>query len=168
VKGFDLLFKAFAIVAQQHPNLRLVVFGEGCGTFHFFGQTLSNKLRGKISFITTGGDEKKKWELIRQCELYVCPSRMEGFGIAVLEAMVAGKPVVAFDVGGVTDLVENEKNGILIPPYDIEAMAEGISRILVDHALSKSMSEESGRSAVRFDWPIILDQYQHLYHEVLR
>ncbi len=167
VKGFDLLFKAFAIVASKHPNLKLVVFGEGCGTFHFLGQTLSNKLKGKISFITTGGDERKKWELIKQCELYVCPSRMEGFGIAVLEAMAAGKPVVAFDVGGVTDLVKNKINGILIPPYDIEAMAEGIGRVLADGALAKNMSDESVKRATLFDWPIILDQYQDLYREVL-
>ncbi len=165
VKGFDMLFKTFAILAPKHPNLKLVVFGEGCGKLHFFNKTLSNELTGRVLF--TGSDEKKKWELIRQCQLYVCPSRREGFGIAVLEAMAAGKPVVAFDVGGVKDLVENENNGILVPPYDIVAMAEGISRILADRTSAKKMSDESVKRAADFNWPIILEQYQQLYHEVL-
>jgi glycosyltransferase involved in cell wall biosynthesis len=167
VKGFDLLLKSFAIVARRRQNLRLVIFGEGCGISPLISHSLSNDLRGKVSFVTTGGDEKKKWSLLKQCELFVCSSRMEGFGIAVLEAMACSKPVVAFKVGGVTDLVENNKNGILVPPYDTEAMAEGIDHILKDRVLAKRMSEESFKRAVRFDWPIILKKYQHLYHEVL-
>jgi glycosyltransferase involved in cell wall biosynthesis len=167
VKGFDLLLESFTILAHRHQNLRLVVFGEGCGIPPLISQSLAKELKGRVTLISTGSDEKKKWDLLRRCILYVCPSRMEGFGIAVLEAMACAKPVVAFAVGGLTDLIENKKNGLLVSPYDTEAMAEAIDQILNDSERAKDMAEESRNRATRFDWSIILDQYQGLYHKVL-
>jgi glycosyltransferase involved in cell wall biosynthesis len=167
VKGFDLLFESFTILARRRQNLRLVVFGEGCGISPLISQSLAKELKGRVTLISTGSDEKKKWDLLQRCILYVCPSRMEGFGIAVLEAMACAKPVVAFAVGGSTDLVENKKNGLLVPPYDTKAMAEAIDQILNNSEQAKDMADESRNRATRFDWPIILDQYRALYHKVL-
>lgn len=167
VKGFDLLLESFAILARRHQNLRLVVFGEGCGISSLISQSLAKELKGRVTLISTGKDKKKKWDLLRRCKLYVCPSRMEGFGIAVLEAMACAKPIVAFAVGGVTDLIENKKNGLLVSPYDTEAMAEAIDQILNDSQQAKDMAEKSRNRATRFDWSIILGQYQDLYHKVL-
>jgi glycosyltransferase involved in cell wall biosynthesis len=167
VKGFDLLLESFTILARRQQNLRLVIFGAGCGISPLISRSLAEELKGRVTVISTGWDEKKKWDLLQRCTLYVCPSRMEGFGIAVLEAMACAKPIVAFAVGGLTDLIENKKNGLLVSPYDTEAMAEAIAQILNDSELAKGMAEESRNRATRFDWPIILNQYQDLYHKVL-
>lgn len=166
VKGFDLLIESFAVVARRHPDIRLVIFGEGCGISSILSHSLSNDLKGRISFVTTGSDEKKKWDLLNQCELYVCSSRMEGFGMAVLEAMACSKPVVAFNVGGLPDLIENGKNGILVPPYDTTSMAESINSILSNPVLAKEMAEESGKQAARFNWTVILRKYLSLYQSL--
>jgi glycosyltransferase involved in cell wall biosynthesis len=86
------------------------------------------------------------------CSVYVCPSRLEGFGLTLLEAMAAAKPIVAANVGSIPEIM-NELNGSLVDSGDVSALANSICRYLEDQALSKSIGAYNAREVRRrYDW----------------
>jgi glycosyltransferase involved in cell wall biosynthesis len=85
-------------------------------------------------------------DLTAALDLSVLPSAFEGMGRVVLEAMAAGKPMVASRVGGIPDLVDEDVNGFLVPPNDVEPLASAIERLLKDDRLRASMSAAAARS----------------------
>lgn len=108
-------------------------------------------------------------DLLREyarAELLVLPSRFDSFPVVVLEAMAAGLPVVATRVGGVPEVVEEGKSGLLVPPENPAALAEAIGTVLSDRALGVRFGVEGRRRAVRFDWSIVAGEYVRLFTEV--
>jgi glycosyltransferase involved in cell wall biosynthesis len=79
--------------------------------------------------------------LLHGCEVLVLPSREESFGIVVIEAMVCRKPVVASAVGGIPEIIEHEKSGILVEPESPAALTEGLRRVLTNNTLKKTLAE---------------------------
>src|SRR5262249_6196832 len=77
--------------------------------------------------------------LLQGCEVFVLPSRMEPFGIAVIEAMACKAPVVASRVGGIPEIIEHEKSGILVEPEKPEALTVGLGRVLNDDDLRRKI-----------------------------
>lgn len=102
-----------------------------------------------------------------ECAILVLPSRQETAPVVILEAMAAGKPVVATDVGGVRDLVEDGASGFIVPAGDVPAMADHIARLLGDEGLRRQMGRR-GRAIAweRFRRDVIADQYYVIYQEV--
>lgn len=102
-----------------------------------------------------------------ECAILVLPSRQETAPVVILEAMAAGKPVVATDVGGVRDLVEDGASGFIVPAGDVPAMADRIARLLGDEGLRRQMGRR-GRAIAweRFRRDVIADQYYVIYQEV--
>ncbi|MGH7409967.1 MAG: glycosyltransferase, partial [Candidatus Methylomirabilis sp.] len=98
----------------------------------------------------------------------VLPSLEEGFPNAVLEAMAAGKPVVASRVGGIAEAVIHEETGLLVPPGDDQALAEAILRLL-EHPAEAARLGEAGRCRVteRFELDVMVNQYEAIYEELL-
>ncbi len=103
-----------------------------------------------------------------ECALLALSSRQETAPVVILEAMAAGKPVVATDVGGVRDLVEEGVSGFIVPAGDAQAMAERIVQLLQDGELRRRMGER-GRAIAweRFRRDIIADQYYVIYQDVV-
>lgn len=101
-----------------------------------------------------------------ECAVLVLPSRQETAPVVILEAMAAGKPVVATDVGGVRDLVEEGASGFIVPAGDARTMAERITQLLRDEGLRRRMGER-GRAIAweRFRRDVIADQYYAVYQE---
>jgi glycosyltransferase involved in cell wall biosynthesis len=87
-------------------------------------------------------------KLLRGCEIFVLPSRFETFGIAILEAMACKKPVVATTAGGMPEIVENGRNGILVAPDDPKALADALVTVLKDETLRANIAA-NGYSTVR-------------------
>ena len=90
----------------------------------------------------------------------------EGLGVVLLEAMSCGKPVIASNVGGITDIVVDRKNGFLVPPAEPEALAAAIKRMAKDRKLRKAL----GRAALKtvdekFNWDKIVGDLIRLYHD---
>jgi glycosyltransferase involved in cell wall biosynthesis len=107
-------------------------------------------------------------ELLASADLFVLSSRSEGLPISVLEAMAAGLPVVATDVGGLSELVVDGETGILVPAADPKALAEAVERLLLDPELRRRFGTASRRRAERrFDLPRFRDAHVRLYRREL-
>jgi glycosyltransferase involved in cell wall biosynthesis len=105
-------------------------------------------------------------DLYGRAAVVACPSRREGFGVACLEAMAYGRPVVATAVGGLRDLVVDGETGILVPPRDAAALRRALERLLADPALRRALGA-AGRSRARdhFSWPAATDATLAAYAE---
>jgi glycosyltransferase involved in cell wall biosynthesis len=98
-----------------------------------------------------------------------CPSHREGFGVACLEAMAHGRPVVAGDVGGLRDLVVDGETGYLVPPRDVTALRKALERLLGDRDLRRSLGEAGRRRAEeRFSWRHATEATLAAYQDALR
>ncbi|MEK6676070.1 MAG: glycosyltransferase family 4 protein [Planctomycetota bacterium] len=160
VYGAVDLVRAIPIVAKRLPDVRFDFVGEG--------PTLPNcrRLAEKL-----GVSEKCQWlapvmhekipELLRGWMVTAMPSRCESFGLAALESAAMTVPVVAYDVGGIRDTVQDGKSGLLAPPGDVEALAQGLLRLLSDEELRQRLGNW-GREWVRdqFEWGAVLRQWE--------
>jgi glycosyltransferase involved in cell wall biosynthesis len=102
--------------------------------------------------------------LYARAAVVVCPSHREGFGVACLEAMAHGRPVVASAVGGLLDLVVDGETGIHVPPGDVPALRSAIERLLADRELRRWMGEAGRRRAAEhFSWDAVTRRTVELY-----
>lgn len=139
-KGIDVLLHAAKPLLAGDPSLRLILAGDGPLREELEYLAFSLGIGNQTRFLGTIGPEEIASQLYR-CEVLVLPSREESFGIAILEAMVCRKPVVATAVGGIPEIIEHEISGILVEPENPQALAEGLLRVLTDNALRKSIAE---------------------------
>lgn len=123
-KGFQYLLKAFSIVHKQFPEFRLIIAGEG--PFHKELVQLAYGLHidKYVSFIGFVQEEKRN-VLLHHCEMLVVPSLYEPFGIIALEGMVAAKPIVSFQIGGLAEIL-NDSRGILVNDTSSSSLADTI------------------------------------------
>lgn len=134
VKGLDVLIEAAQIVVQQNQNIHFILFGGA-----LFGEdNYKTKLEEKVKqFGLTehwhwmGYDEFAK-EYLKECDFIVFPSRREAFGLACVEAGLAGKAVIAASVGGIPEIIENGKTGILVQPQNSQKLAIAIIELAND------------------------------------
>jgi glycosyltransferase involved in cell wall biosynthesis len=98
--------------------------------------------------------------------LFVLPSRIEPFGIVVLEALRAGRPVVVSTRGGATEIARDGIEGIAVDPEDVTALAKAIDRLLGDPELAGRLGAAGRERAAAFAWPTLADRYRELYDRV--
>ena len=120
-KGLDVAVRALRRVREEEPRAVLVVLGEGPERARLAGDGVY--LPGRVGDVSA---------LLGRAELLVHPARWEGFGLALLEAMLAAKPVVATRVSSIPEIVADGETGLLVPPDDPEALAAAILRVLRD------------------------------------
>jgi glycosyltransferase involved in cell wall biosynthesis len=102
--------------------------------------------------------------LYARAAIVVCPSHREGFGVACLEAMAHGRPVVASGVGGLLDLVVNGETGILVEPGNVEALRAALQRLLADPGLRRRMGDAGRRRAAEhFSWAAVTRKTLEVY-----
>lgn len=102
-------------------------------------------------------------ELLAAADLVVVPSRAEGLGLAAIEALAAGRPVVAFDVGGLKEVVSDGVDGYCVPPGDEAAFAAAVTRLLGDGSLLQRFGERARENATRFGLPAHMDRLLECY-----
>jgi len=108
-------------------------------------------------------------ELYGRCAVLCQPSRSEGFGVTIVEAMAAGRPIVATRVGGIPDLVVPEQTGVLVESGDVPALRAALERLLADPALRRRMGAAAqARAAARFGWPAVTDALLAAYEDAVR
>jgi glycosyltransferase involved in cell wall biosynthesis len=123
---------------------------------------------GSNTKIWAGLSTEQLIHLYQQCDIVVCLSRHEGFGYAALEAMACGRPVIAFDVAGIRDVVDAEVTGVLCPCEDIEGIAEACHRLIGDRNRAARMGMAGRLRAVEFfSMTRAIVQYKELYQELL-
>jgi glycosyltransferase involved in cell wall biosynthesis len=108
-------------------------------------------------------------DLLAACDVFVLPSRLEGLGVAALEAMAARRPVVASAVGGLAEAIVDGETGLLVPPDDVDALATALVR-LVDDAVLRDRLGSAGpqRIADAYSAQQMVDAYAALYRDVVR
>jgi glycosyltransferase involved in cell wall biosynthesis len=144
LKGADVLLKAWGRIAGDFPRFSLCIAGsdedlEPYQRLVHPGQRV--EFRGRL-------DHTEVLELMASCYLFVLPSRTEGVPRVLVEAMGAGRPVVATAVGGIPSLVQDEVTGLLVPPEDDHALETALRRLLADPALATRLGE-AGREHAR-------------------
>jgi phosphatidylinositol alpha-mannosyltransferase len=160
-KGFPVALAAFSRVLVEVPDAVLVVVGEGKDREALGLLAASARARVELR----GAVENEAVPAYHAaCELFVAPAiGQESFGIALVEAMAAGLPVVATDIPGYREVVTDGVEGYLVPPRDPEAFAAGLSRVLREPELAARMGAAGRARARAFDWPIVVDRLEELY-----
>jgi glycogen(starch) synthase len=164
-KGFDLLLDAFARLAPQRPGLGLVIGGDGPERDALAERVQELGLNDRVLLPGSLSREQVAWAMAN-ASVFVLPSRVEPFGIVVLEALRARRPVVVSTHGGATEIVRDEREGLVADPFDPDALATAIARTLDEDALRERLTR-AGVARVRgFDWPLIADRYRSIYQSV--
>jgi glycogen(starch) synthase len=162
-KGFDVLLRAFA-EAAEHPWFEhdLLLAGEGEQRQALETLVRDLGLRDRVHLLGRA-DRPTAVRLFKGCSFVVLPSRHEPFGIVNVEAMAAGKALIATRVGGVAEFVTDGRNGILIQPDDPQALGAAMMRLAGDPALRERLAADGLSTASRFDWARITDEYLAVY-----
>lgn len=138
-KGVDILLKAIKILKNKYSrNLKIAIVGEGSLKENLNNLAVEFGVNGEVEFL---GVRKDIEELMVSSKIFVLPSRWEGFGIVIIEAMSNMLPVIATNVGGIPELIENGKEGILVPPENSKALARTINSLLENEELREKLSQ---------------------------
>jgi glycosyltransferase involved in cell wall biosynthesis len=143
-KGHKELFEAMASLKERHAVQALIV-GGGRRMDEVRQSAESLGLAGAVHFL---GERRDVPDLLNAMDIFVLPSYSEGLSLALLEAMAAGKPVIATAVGGTPEVVTDGDTGLLIPPRDAGALAAALTRLLSDPALARRLGANA-RAHVR-------------------
>jgi glycogen(starch) synthase len=164
-KGFDLLIDGFARIAADHPNLDLVLAGDGQERGSLVRQATGSQFAERIEFLG-GVPAPRAFALLRGASAFVLASRHEPQGIVILEAMAAGAPVLAAAVGGVPEIVRDGVNGLLFAGGCAQSLAGQLHRMLTDRAGTAARAERAGHDAAAYAWQRIADAYADGYADV--
>jgi glycosyltransferase involved in cell wall biosynthesis len=160
--------KAFPKIVQKVPNAKLVIAGKGSEKAKLEKLVKKLKLQDKVVF-TGFVSENEKWSLLKRCDVFVLPSIVEAFGIALIEAMACGKPVIATNVGPFPEIIRDGETGILIPVHSPNHLAEAVINLSQDDRkrvhIGKKAKEEVEN---RFNISKIANNYLKIYDEVIK
>ncbi len=136
IKGIDFLIDAIGILSGKHPNLLLVIIGTGPLADHLNAKVHHMGLSEKVLFAGFRSDVP---DCLHALDIFVLPSLAENHSIGLLEAMRAGKAIVATDVGGNTESVRDGNEGFIVPPADAERLARAIELFIDNPSLRNAM-----------------------------
>ena len=168
-KGADLLLRAFARIAAQFPQARLLLVGDGPEREHL--KNLIVELGLSCSVAMPGQLPRPELERLFQVAwVQVVPSRWEEpYGLVAAEAMMRGTAVVASNSGGLAEVVQDGKTGILVPPNDLDSLADALLRLLCDRGLAEQMGAAGREIALaRFSEAAFVDRFIELYQLLLQ
>ena len=159
-KGYDVLIDA---VAQTHSKVRVTVLGSGPEL-----QSLSHRAQaaGVNHLVNFMGEATDVQPFLGEAQFAVHPSLSEGLPNAVLEEMAAGLPVIASKVGGIPQLIEDGKTGILVPPGDAGALATAIDALAADPQLRSRLGSAARKRVEEYRWDKSCDQYEALFNQL--
>lgn len=162
-KGLRFLLQAMAVLARKYgqPPCQLLIVGDGPSRHEL--ELLREQL-GLSSWVVFAGSRRDIPRVLHALDAFVLPSLYEGFGIALLEAMAAGKPVIATAVGGIPEFVLSGETGLLIEPGNVEALADAIDRLL-SHPQQARIMGAKGRIRVGESYHIstVVRQHEQVY-----
>ena len=168
-KGLLTLVEAFAPLARRDPSATLVLVGADGGMAELVDRRSRELgLTGRVRRLGHLTDERLLASGYREARALVLPSEYEAFGLVILEAMAQGTPVIASRVGGIPEIVEDGRTGLLTPPGATGAVAEAIGRLWDDRELARRLGE-AGRTTVvpRYRWEAVAEALEHVYREVV-
>jgi glycosyltransferase involved in cell wall biosynthesis len=160
-KGHDVLLSAAVRVLRERPDARFQFVGDGPLRSQLEADAAHLGIAHAVTFL---GYRRDIATLLRDSTVFAFPSLMEAFPNGVMEAMAAELPVVATDVGGIPELIEHERNGLLVPAGDDVALAAGIVRLLTSPAEAAVLAA-AGRQTIeqRYSFARMVQEFESLY-----
>ncbi len=173
-KGIDVLLAALPAVLDAFPDARAIIVGQDAGAVEggsyearFERSDAARRAAGRVEFRGLIAEDELP-AAYAHCDVFVAPSRYESFGLVVLEAMRAGKPVVASDVGGMASIVEAGRSGVLVPPDDSAALAAALVDLLGDPDGCRRMGERGRQLFVeRYSAERMADETERFYRRLI-
>jgi glycosyltransferase involved in cell wall biosynthesis len=164
-KGFDILISSFAEIARAHPKWTLVIYGEGSDRSALETQISKLSMTSQISLAGVSHDIE---EIYAGADLFVLPSRFEGYPNVLLEALAAGCPVIATDCPGATaHILQGGRYGVLVPAEDVHALAEALNRLMSDKAARASYAARANEAIQNLDVRIIGRRWLDLFEKLV-
>jgi N-acetyl-alpha-D-glucosaminyl L-malate synthase BshA len=158
----DLIHVLYRV--RRELDARLLLVGDGPDRARVQELAAHFGLSEHVSFL---GEQTDIAGILADADVFLLPSETESFGLSALEAMACGLPVVATNVGGVPEIVEHGKSGVLCPLGDLDALAEGVLRIAGDRAAWERYSAAAAAGALPYAKDVIVSRYEALYEETL-
>lgn len=162
-KGFQYLIRAMALVVKVYPLATLEIVGDGPERKKLEGIVHDLKLEYHVTFLGKRINIEKH---LVDFDIFVLPSISETFGLVLLEAMKAGVPIVATKVGGITDVVEDGRSGLLVKARDAHVIAKEIIKILESPVLAAKLKRNGLERVKRYDWSVIIKNLEKIYHDL--
>ncbi|MCY3595495.1 MAG: N-acetyl-alpha-D-glucosaminyl L-malate synthase BshA [Rhodothermaceae bacterium] len=165
VKNVSHVVEVFHRILQEGISAKLLLVGDGPDRSNVEQLTRDLGIQRAVRFL---GKQDPVQEILSIADLFLLTSGSESFGLAPLEAMACGVPVVCSDVGGLPELVEGSEAGFLCPLGDIQAFAKACIKVLTDDSLHAEMAQHAREYAVRhYDTHSIVAQYEEYYEEII-
>lgn len=165
-KGQALLIEAVSLLRSDFPDLHLLLVGEGPEREALEKEAARRGVGNRVIFT---GFQREIPALLSLMDLFVFPSLNEGFSNALLEAMAAGKPVIASDIIENAEILPSEKFGLRVPPNDVTALAQQIAFLLKHRSEAAAMgSRAQARVASQFTDAMMMEEIQGLYQTLLQ
>jgi len=166
-KGVEYLIQAIPAIIRRHPEVRFVIVGEGWQRDHLENLAQSTGYRWKVLF-TGFLPDTDLTALTMSADILVIPSVYEPFGIVALEGMAAGVPVVASQVGGLAEVIEHDRTGVLVYSRNPESIAWGVDRVLSDPSYSRWLTQNAREMLQKtYSWEAIAIKTIKVYEEVV-
>lgn len=165
LKGLVDLIRAVALLSSEFPDVKLEIAGIGPQRGELGAEADRLGLTGKVDFLGWRADLRP---IFRTWDVFAMPTLDEGFGLAALEAMAAGLPVVANAVGGLPEIVEDGRTGYLVPPSNVMALTESLRLLILDPKRRRAMGTE-GRHRIREHFTVdrMVEQIAAIYGSLL-
>ena len=167
LKNMGTLISAIDIIIhkKKYINLFLYIVGEGPQRANLERIIRTHSLENNIMLI---GHQSNIGALLYDCDIFVHPSYAEGFGLAVAEAMLAGKPIIVANAGALPELIENERTGLVVDPFNAQAWSDAIIKLIENKELSKELGiNAKKKAAAEFSIKKYVNNYIQLYNELI-
>jgi len=165
IKGPLYLLKAMEDVWRDFEDIDLVFIGKGDLDVDLRTAALKTGANGRVNFLGWRNDVD---EIMPLFDIFVLPSLNEGMGRVLVEAMAAGKPIVASNVGGIPDLVQHGHNGLLVPPGDEKSLAISIKQLISNPQKAKLMGQRGRERCRQFSLESMVDKIDNLYEDLFK
>lgn len=164
-KGHRFLIQAIPDVVKKFKNIKFLIVGEGALRPSLEKEVDRLNVRPFVDFLGRRSDVP---DLLQISDIFLQPSIYEGLSIATIEAMSYGLPVIASNVGGIREIVDNGRNGILIPSRDSQRLTEAIVNLLNNPSETQRFREPAKETAIRFSLTNMIRSIEQVYYEGMR
>ncbi|MGB0600049.1 MAG: glycosyltransferase [Rubripirellula sp.] len=164
-KGQLNLIDAFQIAFQDVPEVELAIAGDGPLMEALQRHANDLQLGDRVAILGRRNDVP---DLLTQADIFAFPSHYEGLPGSLIEAMLAGLPIVASDIPQIRELIEHEKTGLIVPGSDAAALANGLARLFQDRELAARLGAAARASALsRFNLRTVTEQMESFYCDII-
>lgn len=166
LKGIQYLIQALPLIRREFPEVKLEIIGEGPYKNHLVRLVKKKKLENFVRFAGFQTDVEKN---LAKLDLYIQPSLSESFGLAIVQAMSVGLPVIATRTGGIPELITEGKSGLLVEPARLDELVDAVAKVIRDRGLALRMGEMARReSMIRFNLKDMIEEVENIYEKVAK